>query len=635
MKKKWIVLSLILVVFLAAAIWGVYVGKHAYHLYQVRQEIKGMLQGGLDSVSPAYAFDLIHGVDQDLNVLEKNLKFFYPGLDLFGGTFAQVQPAIAYLDTLVNYALLMETKVSPIFSSGVNNQVEILQILNSIFEDREFVHEVYAYSIVIPEKRNALDVSSLPLRFQDDFLLIDKFLPLIKLSGEVLPYLPELIGLDSPSQYLLLALNHDELRGGGGFITAMGTLSIRNLANIDFVLHDSYQFDDLTKEYPLPPQPMQDYLLAGVWLSRDGNWSPDFPTSAQKVQELFKITNDIDFKGVIAFDQEAVRQVVAAIEPVLVDPGENIWVDQANVIQFMRESWGSNAEQTDWWSNRKDFMSILGRAILETIIQNRDMKKVVELTKITQSLVKSGHVLIYFNNTTMQSILLQQEMAGNITTPSGDSLYWVDSNIGFNKVDSVVQRNMRYEVDLRDPVHPKAHLIMKFVHPVQSAVECQHIATYGEDIAYANMLERCYWDYWRLYIPPGSKITSVKLTTVPAEWLLSGQEWQGPLEMESDLPGFKMAAGLMVLPTFSTQEIELNYDLPAQVVEFIDGQMHYNLTIFKQFGLNNLPLDLKIQLTEGSKLVDGPVQLIWTDFSLEGSFDFFESKNLIDVIFMP
>ncbi len=181
MKKKWIVLSLILVVFLAAAIWGVYVGKHAYHLYQVRQEIKGMLQGGLDSVSPAYAFDLIHGVDQDLNVLEKNLKFFYPVLDLFGGTFAQVQPAISYLDTLVNYALLMETKVSPMFSSGVNNQVEILQILNSIFEDREFVHEVYAYSIVIPEKRNALDVSSLPLRFQDDFLLIDKFLPINKI----------------------------------------------------------------------------------------------------------------------------------------------------------------------------------------------------------------------------------------------------------------------------------------------------------------------------------------------------------------------------------------------------------------------------------------------------------------------
>jgi len=635
MKKKWISLLLILVIFILVLIWGFRIGTHAYHLYQVRQEIKGMLQGGLDSVSPAYAFDLVHKVDLDLNFLDKNIRFFYPVLNLFGGMFAQVQPAIEYLDSLVNYALIMETKISPMYTNEIDSQVEVLQTLNGVFEDREFIREIVTFSKIIPEKRSALDVSSLPFRFQDDFILIDKFLPLIKISGEVLPYLPELIGLDTPSQYLLMALNHDELRGGGGFITGMGTLDVRNLSNIDFVLHDSYQFDDLTKQYPLPPKPMQDYLLASVWLSRDGNWSPDFPTSARQVQDLFKITNNIDFKGVIGFDQEAVRQVIATIGPILVNPDENIWVDQDNVIQYMRESWGTNAEQSDWWSNRKDFMSILGRAILETVKENRDLNKIVDLAKVTQILAKSGHVLIYLNNPTIQSILIQQGLANTIMAPSGDSVYWVDSNIGFNKVDSVIQRNLIYEIDLRDLDHPKAHLIMKFVHPVQKEIVCQHIATYGEDIAYANMLERCYWDYWRLYIPPGSKITTVKLTPVPAEWLLSGQEWQGPLDTESDLPGFNMAAGLMVLPTFSTQEIELTYDLPSQIVEHKDGQMHYRLTIFKQFGLNNLPVEIRIQLKDGSQLVEAPEQLRLSDFILNGNFEIIKNINFFDVIFIP
>ena len=377
--------------------------------------------------------NLVHEVSQDLNILDRNLKFFYPVFKLLGNTPAQIQPAIVYLDSLCDYALLMESKVSPLFSNGLNNQIEILELLDGVFNDREFIRQIVLLSNEIPEYRSALDIASLPLRFQDDFLLIDQYLPVIQLSGEVLPYLPELIGLDSAAQYLLLALNQDELRGGGGFITAMGTLTIQNLANIDFDLQDSYQFDDLTKEYPLPPQPLQDFMLAGVWLSRDGNWSPDFPTSAQKVQELFNITNKIDFKGVIAFDQEAVRQIMAATGPILVDPDANIWVDEENVVQYMRESWGSNTEQADWWSNRKDFIGILGKAILETIIENREIKKVVELSKVAQGLVKSGHVMVYFNNQTMQSILLQQGLANTVSPPLGDSLYSVDSNVGLTK----------------------------------------------------------------------------------------------------------------------------------------------------------------------------------------------------------
>ena len=213
------------------------------------------------------------------------------------------------------------------------------------------------------------------------------------------------------------------MRGGGGFITAMGTATVQNLTNIDFDLQEFYQFDDLSKDYPLPPQPLQTFMLASIWLPRDGNWSADFPTSARKVQELFKISNETNTNGVIAFDQEAVRQIMGAIGPLQVDPQENIWVDENNVMQYMQESWGSKSHEENWWANRKDFIGVLGKAILETVTESQDIKQIFELAKVSRSLIKSGHLLVYFNNPTVQSILNQQAMDHSITMSKKGTLF--------------------------------------------------------------------------------------------------------------------------------------------------------------------------------------------------------------------
>jgi hypothetical protein len=633
MKKKWVISILVLAIFVLIAMWGMNVGKHAYHLFQVRQEIKGLVQGELSTISPEYMFTLLQDVNDDLNVLDKNLKFLYPFFKLLRGTPSQIEPSIIYLDSMVDFALLLEGKISPVVSNGIDSQVDILQFLTGIFDDREFIRQILVFSYEIPKNRNSLDISLLPIRFQDDFLLLDKFLPVIQLSGEVLPHLPEIIGLDSPANYLLLALNQDELRGGGGFITAMGTATIRNLTDINFDLQDSYQFDDSSKEYPLPPQPLQTFMLAGIWLPRDGNWSADFPTSARKVQELFRISSDVDTNGVIAFDQEAVYQIMGAIGPIQVDPLENIWVGENNVIQYMQDSWGSKSHEENWWANRKDFIGVLGKAILETVTESKDIKQIIELAKVSRSLMQSGHLLFYFNDSTVQSILNQQKLDHSINVQTGDFIYWVDSNVGFNKMDAIIQRSLSYQIDLSNIDQPTAKLTMKFVNPVGAEVICEHIASYGEDISYSNMQERCYWDYWRVYRPQGSQIASANITAIPAEQLLTGQAWQGPLDQESDLPGFEMAGGMMVVPTFSQQEIELTFNLPREIIEIRDGKFFYSLTILKQLGLDELPVEFQIKIPEWAQLDKGPDFLSNSELLLTGSKILFESENQIVIEF--
>jgi len=604
-KKR---LLLIFTVFLIGVIgiWGFVLARHGLHLYQARQEVKSMLAGGMDTISPAYAFQLLNEIEQDLTVIDRSLGWTYPLLNNTGKKTAQIQPSLRYLKSMVKYALLFEEKLAPIMNQSVENQAEMTSFLNDLLGDQALISQSVFYSEEITGYHAKIDITALPFRFQDDFLMLEPFIPLIKSSGQLLPMLPEMVGMTQPAQYLLLALNHDELRGGGGFITAMGTATINTLVNIDLQLQDSYQIDDLSKAYPLPPQPLQDYMLAGIWVPRDGNWSADFPTSARTVQQLYELSTGQETRGVIAFDQQAVQQFLTVMGAIQVDPEQNLWVDASNVLAYMQESWGQSGESENWWANRKDFVAILGKAMLQNLINTRDYKKIIALGKVSKNLLETGHLMVYFTDPIQQKLLADLNLDGAIDYQGGDFLYWVDSNIGFNKVDAVILRKLSYLVDLTDLNNPTARIIMQYEHPVEMEVACVHEATYGLEIAYTNMFQRCYWDYWRAYMAPGTQLVNATIQFVPGEYLLRGSDWRGELDLISDLPGLNMVAGLQIVPTNSLRQIELDLALSPEILSYQSGVIEYQLNLFKQFGLNELPVEIILTIPPNYRFIEYP-----------------------------
>ena len=74
------------------------------------------------------------------------------------------------------------------------------------------------------------------------------------------PHLPWLLGMDAPRTYLVLVQNNDELRATGGFISAVGQLTVDQgkVTGLDFA--DSYKFYHEGGAYPWAPQPMQEYM---------------------------------------------------------------------------------------------------------------------------------------------------------------------------------------------------------------------------------------------------------------------------------------------------------------------------------------------------------------------------------------
>ena len=340
-------------------------------------------------------------------------------------------------------------------------------------------------------------------------------------------------------------------------------------------------------------------MLAEMWLPRDGNWAADFPDGARTVQSLMEISGHEATQGVIAFDQEAVQQIMGVLGPLQVDPQQNVWVDQKNVVQFMQESWASDSGQKDWWANRKDFIGLLGKLILETVMESRDYKLFIRIGKTAAELMQSGHLMVYFNDDTLQKAIHELKIDGSVMYQGGDLVYWVDSNIGFNKMDQVISRKLVYRVDLSDIHNLTAEISMRYENPVKQQVDCIHEASYGQEIAYKNMMERCYWDYWRFYNTPGSQISTAELTAVPGDWLINGQDWSGELDQDWAFNNVPETGGLMVLATNTDQEIKFGYSLPLEVLKFDDGNISYQLQIYKQLGLNALPVEVQITAPDG------------------------------------
>ncbi|MCL6482540.1 MAG: hypothetical protein K6U02_12550, partial [Firmicutes bacterium] len=77
--------------------------------------------------------------------------------------------------------------------------------------------------------------------------------------------------------------------------------------------------------------------------------------------------------------------------------------------------------------------------------------------------------------------------------PGADYVALVDSNMGYNKVDAVLERSMRYQVTWPDgPDAPAlATLAVTYRHPLKvEGHVCDPSSNYG--LVYTDMIERCY-----------------------------------------------------------------------------------------------------------------------------------------------
>jgi hypothetical protein len=418
---------------------------------------------------------------------------------------------------------------------------------------------------------------------------------------------PSLLGVGKagPKTYLLLIQNEDELRPTGGFITAVGSVVLKDGGIWDIKVEASDLVDDFSKPYPRAPWQLNEFMRLPFLAFRDSNWFTDFPTTATMAEYLYSYARAHSVDGVIAFNQNVVVELLKTLGPIRTQ-GMASDISADNVLGYMR-----TAKQqipppgfVGLW-DRKQFIGRLAEPLLEKMLAARgDSLSALSRTLIT--LMDQRFILLQFDDPDLTAFLARRKWDGALRPPmDSDYLMVVDSNVGYTKTSAVTEMSLTYQVDLADLAQPLTRLAVSQTNKAIGTVPCV-VFPPRED---AYPLYDCYWSYLRVYTPSGAQLFGASPHAVPAAATMS--EVDIPARVDDlgneDIPGLQVFGTLVLIPQQQTVQTGFDLGLPVSVLQQAPGgQWLYRLTVQKQAGTKAVPLELRLILPPTATILSGP-----------------------------
>lgn len=431
--------------------------------------------------------------------------------------------------------------------------------------------------------------------------LIEKAVPMIEV-------IPSIAGYPEEKTYLFLLQNNNELRPTGGFIGTYGILKARDGEMESFFTDNIYAIDVPAKEFLFvdPPKPYQDYLGSTQWFMRDANWDPDFPETAEKVEEFYHLENgpEDSIDGVIAVDPVFIGSLLELTGPITVDDIEFTADNFVDQLQYQVEI--AYAQQGVGELERKE---IIGRmaAILMERMMSLPKSQWANLWEIFARNVDEKHILLYLKDGEVQEKIAAMNWAGEMKESPMDYLMVVDCNLGALKTDKVMEKSITYDVYEED-----GRLIGDLnVHYKNTGTITQFTTRYRT--------------YTRVYVPLGSELLESSGT-------MQNDRTMGANPTEPDVyeeHGKTVFGGFTAVEPRSEGDLRYKYALPDDVADAVRGGYYY-LYVQKQPGTVAHPLDFSFDigrrikaffpLDEGTEISNNKVRF-QTDLRTDKEFE--------------
>jgi len=394
---------------------------------------------------------------------------------------------------------------------------------------------------------------------------LDALLVSLDAASVVISEFPNTLGAYRPQKYLILFQNSNEIRPTGGFIGSYGILEINKGKISNLVIDDIYNPDgqiDVRNIRVTPPSQISTFLKEDRLHLRNANWDPDFTRSAGVIKDLFFKIYGEKIDGVIAIDLYFVQNLLEVTGPIYL-ASYNEEISAQNLYE--RAQLHSEFNYKSGSDQKKNFLTILGSKLLERIFS---MSK-EEIGSVYSAIGKSlseRHMMIYFSNSPINSVLAERKWDGGLVKTTGDYLSIVNANLGGTKANYYVKNSYTYQIfsKTRDGLL-RAELELNYNHT-------------GKDNSWPG---GPYTNYVRVLVQKGAKLTSAKIIR--------------PGGLEEDIfnktvrdtvgiyPSFETS---FVLPPNSSIKIVLGYDLP-QNLSITKDFKKYSLYWQKQSGSQN------------------------------------------------
>ncbi len=410
-----------------------------------------------------------------------------------------------------------------------------------------------------------------------------------------------LAGPDGPSRLFLLLQNADELRPAGGFIGTIGTVTFDGGDLAEFNFDDVYNVDrrveGIWKE--IPPAPIRDRLGVAAWYLRDSNWSPDFPTSADRALDFYLRESSLGGQPVatppatvMALEPGFFSAILSLTGPVTVGgtvfTADNFFERLEFAVESDFKNQGIPVER------RKEIVAQVGATVLDRLKQ-LPAYRWPELIHLVRTALDQKQVLIFSHDRDLEATLDARGWSGRARATNGDFAWVVDANLAALKTDGVMKKTVTYRLDATNPDHPTATVTLRYTNTAQKI-----------DWRYTR-----YRSYTRVYVPDGSVLLSSSGAL---------QEKNNSVDVFHELGKTVFGAFWSIEPG-ATGELSFTYALPPSAVEKISSGA-YHLDWPKQPGADKTQLTLDLSFDKKVRSASPPEQSDkWGDARYEYTTD--------------
>ncbi|MCB8966625.1 MAG: DUF4012 domain-containing protein [Ardenticatenaceae bacterium] len=619
---RFVILAGFLLIVLWLGLKGWRIAQAARSLLAAQTQVETLMAEGLAQIDPNEAEALLLQVRQDVVTLKRETAVFMPltpyltWLPRVGPLMPAARPLMEMADAGTEAGVYALRGLKPTLAllqndaPGTERIAALVQTLNSAKPDLQQTSQ--AFDRLVAARAALGDTSAFPAQLQTLLDRADPWLPVAQTGLQVAQIMPDIMGVSGQRRYLVIAQNEDEARPTGGFIAGAGLVVVENGRIVDLTFRDANLVDawsddlrTLTKPYGDPPLPIQQFLGLDLFLFRDANFWPDFPTSAEMAMELYSYGQDSGpLDGAIAIDQQFMQMLLQVIGPIDVAT-ENVSINGSNVISAMREAWGIDEGETvrEWIFDRKSFMATFAAAILQKIQTDFNTVDPLFLIHTLNEAIAQRHLQVYMRNANEAAVLYAVNWDGRLSNDSGqDLLMVVDTNMGYNKVNIHVDNAIRYHVNLATQ---QANLAVTYQHRGTDEGEpCYQGTPYTSDVTYIGRADTCYWNYMRVYAPAGSVLQESSRHLVPGTTMFNGQTWDETAVTVTDDPtGLAVFANFFLLPWGQQLATTFQYQLPPGIIHDEANEHIYRLMIYKQPGTRPQTIEIMVELPANAMLV--------------------------------
>jgi UDP-N-acetylmuramyl pentapeptide phosphotransferase/UDP-N-acetylglucosamine-1-phosphate transferase len=255
---------------------------------------------------------------------------------------------------------------------------------------------------------------------------------------------PLVLGQDAPRRYLLVVQNPAELRGTGGLIGNWGILTASNgtvhLDSLERVASLNQAGDPSTRVLNAPEDYVARYARydpARQWQSV--NISPDFPTVASVMADLYGQSFGVPVDGVLAVDPHGLAALLALTGPVRVD-GWRTPINARNVVDVtLRDAYAEFARTPE----RADFLGDHARVAIDRATDG-DLGAPARLGEVLGRAAHEGHISLWLAKPREQRVSDELAISGRVPEAIGDTVMVSNTNAGANKLDYYLTRGITY-----------------------------------------------------------------------------------------------------------------------------------------------------------------------------------------------